>query len=471
MYQHLIVSVLWMCCGVAVVFGQDPAEVQPSDAKEVKSAAPAAYTEAVGQAAKERKYLFVLFVQDDCQECDCFQERVLDDPRYADWWQWYAVVVKLNMSDPAVGALARSMNVQTIPTMVLMTNKAKELGRAVGADGCNRFRAHLRTAVYGDHIVSGVVFGPWDGEDVVGGAMERGDRLFLSGKLEEANRVYSWCLDHRVARSASFTGQHLEELCECFVRLGKYHQPALDKLKQVIAKAERDTLTGRAMAAFELNVIKHGYGALGQEDRIIAFHDRLKEVLPGSPQSEVFAKINYESLLNARRYEDLRYSVEDPDELNQFLVQVGRGQHPKDEVRKLLSCRYEVLLGLGEDDRAAEVARELVRYDESAASYMALAEAGYRTGREHREVTSYARSANMMYRGKNPKAVMLLARVLASHSTTRDEAISLLRNTIKMTDSQRVKEELDACLGELLTDPEAGSRRPAADRKGIPEGE
>ena len=40
-----------------------------------------------------------------------------------------------------------------------------------------------------------------------------------------------------------------------------------------------------------------------------------------------------------------------------------------------------------------------------------------------------------------------------------------------MTDSQRVKEELDACLGELLTDPEAGSRRPAADRKGIPEGE
>ncbi len=475
MTHRLIVLMLWTCCAPAVAVGHEqtqvgtakaeaPEAVKPEESKAVgtdesKPAAPAAYTEALAQAAEEHKYLFVLFVKDDCPECDRFDEYTLESSRHEDWWNWYAVGVKLNTSDPAVAELARRMNVETIPAMVFLTNEGKVLGRAVGTDGYKRFALHRDAAIYGKGISSGAAFAPWDGEDVVLEAMKRADRKFLSGDFEAAHRLYSWALDHRVARSASFNSQYLEGLIKQVVRFGRYHPPALEKVERVIAEAEQDLLARRSMSAFDLNVIKFGYTALDREDQIVAFYDKLKAALPDSAQLATFAQIIYEPLLNARRYKELRYSVADPEELSQFMFQVGRGLHKPPEVRKLLSCRYEVLLGLGEDERAGNVAKELLRFDDSPASYLALAQAGYRTGRQLRETVQYARRANMLYAGKNPRAVMTLARVLAQSEKTRDEAIALLRRTIKMTDSERAREELDALLGEVLTDPEASSSR------------
>jgi tetratricopeptide (TPR) repeat protein len=479
MSHRLIVLMLWTCCGAAAVLGQEQTEAdaakpeqtepaKPDESKVVKSeesrpAAPEAYTKALGRAAEERKYLFVLFVKDDCPECDRFEEYTFESPAHEDWWNWYAVGVKLNMSDPAVAELAEKMSVETIPTMVFLTNKGNVLGRAVGTDGYMRFALHRKAAIQGKQITSDVVFAPWEGEDVVVAAMKRADRKFLSGDLDAAYRLYSWALDHNVARSASFNGQYLERLITQMVRLGKYYPPALEKIERAIAEAEKNLLGCRSMKAFDLNVIKFGYSALGREEEIVAFYDKLKATLPNSAQLAAFAQIIYEPLLNARRYKDLRYSVSDPEELSHFMFEVGRGVHKPPEVRKLLSCRYEVLLGLGEDERAAEVAKELLRFDDSPASYLALAQAGYRTGRHLRETVQYARRANILYAGKNPRAVMTLARVLAESEKTRDEAIALLRRTIKMSNSERVKEELDACLGEVLTDPDAvSSRQPPA---------
>ena len=405
--------------------------------------------EGLARARQERKYLLVVVYEDDCEECTRFEETVFKAANVARWIERHAVLARLNDSQPTGRNFAVAGRIHTFPTVLFLANDGRELGRQVGYVTAPRFLIMIYAAIRSDAIRGDGLMDPWAGQDVVLGAMDKAGVLMVEGKFDEALEWYVWCFEHRAARSPIFVITHLPPLIDALARLGERHPPAKKELINRIAIAEHNIVFKRQIRAFWFYIVKHGNLTLGREDKILALYDVLKHNWPGGAAQQAFGKFIYEPLLHARRYEDLGYSVNNPEELDTYFSQLNPRQQGKTEARRLLSRRYEVLLGLGRDADAAEVANRLIGFDRSAATFLSLAQAGYRSGRATRDLLHYARNANLMTDGKDNQAVMVLARLLAMNSETKPEALQLLNRALGRVELENTRKALRECLTEV----------------------
>lgn len=408
------------------------------------------FTDGLARAKRDGKYLWVVLYNNDCPDCTRLEQTVLKAPKVAEWAERYAVVVKLNGSESTGRNFAETHRIDTFPTVLFMTGDGRELGRQIGYITQPRFRIKL-DAVINDKAIRGEsLMDPWAGENVVLAAMAEAEVLTAEGKFDQALARYVWCFEHRVIHSPIFTIKKLPSLIDGLAKLGEHHPPAKKELTDRVAVAEHNTLGRQQFDAFSLYMIKLGNLALQREDRIVAHYEVLKSSFPDGAVVEVFGRLIYEQLLKAGRYRDLRYSVADTEELDHFFADRELG---KDEARQILSARYQVHLGLGEEAKASNVANRLLFFDNSAETYRQLALAGLRSGRANSEIIKYARKWHRMVGGKNVEAVTTLARLLDRNRPQDPATVQLLSKALSRAESQDDKEAIEECLREIRTAP------------------
>lgn len=437
----LVLSTMGLPAAPAARRDAPPAAVSPSE--------PNAFDQALARAKQEKKYLFVIVLSREDETSRRFDEATLKAPEVVAWMQHKAVLLRLYDDEPIGRNFATTHGMDTLPTLVILASDGRELGRQVGFASASRFLIKVRGAIGSRSIRGKPGIHGWSGEDVVVGTMKRAAKLTAEGKYADALEEYQWCFEHRATRSPVFPVTHLPDLVDGFVALAKVYEPAGKELERKLAKAAADSLKSERPNVQAYYFLKYAYVAQGREDELVRHYDRLRKRYGNGSAPASFARLIYEPLLHARRYEALRETVADPESVDMFLDEARQSHRSSVEVRRLLANRYEILLGLGETRDAKEVERKVLAYDQSAGSYLDLASAALRSGRSTDEHILLARKAHDLFGRKNHHATVVLARLLAARRPRDAEALRMLRDALEHVDSEADRREMEQCIEDI----------------------
>ncbi len=406
--------------------------------------------DALDRASKDRNYLWVVVNGDQAKDdCKHFDQHTLNAPELQAWMAHRVTLCKLDTSTPAGQQFAAKHGVEKVPTVVVMSSGGLVLGKHVGDAPPKRLLRVINATIQSDAIRGDRGMHSWAGEDVVLSISDHAQALFAQGKHEAAFQEYAWCLDHRATHGPLFPIAHLEELVGRVVALAEVYEPAMADVLLRLSSAEFDSLKNSRPNVYALYLIKYGYLALDREDKLITHYDRLKRRHPGSNAAPAFAKLIYRPLLRVRRYEELKHTVTEADEVGLYLIGARTNKVAKSETRKILAGRYEILLGIGKIKQAKDLAQQMLMYDRCAETNLELASAAYRSTRSTDENIQQVRSAYNDTGGENLQVVLVYAKLLAQRTQRDPEALQVLRYAIQRFEAGADKKTLRKCLAEI----------------------
>ncbi|MCH7527392.1 MAG: thioredoxin family protein [Planctomycetes bacterium] len=405
--------------------------------------------QALAKAKSLRKYLIIAVYDDDCEECDQYEANTFVDPKVTEWLEQHAELLRLRLSEPVGRNFAEAHAIGGFPTVLFLSDDGRELGRRFGYLNPMRFLAKANRVFQFSKSMRSRGSTTWRGEDQILATMAHAATLTAEGKHEQAFEQYLWCIEHRASHSPVFQVKHLGKLIDGFAELAKAYQPAEKELEAWLSRARRSTLGRDARDTYSFYAIRHICRVLGREEEILAHYDRLKKKWGQTTAVDSFAVLLYDPLLKARRYDELVYSVDTPEHVNVFLEQARKGRYDREYVRKNLTERYEVLMGVGQFPDARDVATKLERFDPSARTYFLLAKAGLRSKRPNDDNIVQARKAVEKTKLKDAEAVILFAKLLTAKRLKYPEAINTLRNALQAAESQDDRAALQACLDDV----------------------
>ena len=406
------------------------------------------YDDALARAKQEGKYLVIVVYDGDCPDCKRLNE-TLQDAEVQDWLNRRGVLLRLSGAEPAGKNFITAHHITGFPTVMLMSSEPRELGRRHGYMEPKVFIGKLDGFTQSNRVRGTGGLKPWGGHDVVMSTIERANTLTTEGAFDKSLEELLWCFEHRASRSPLFAAQGLPKLLSALGRLGERHPPAQQALLNLVAAAKQETLRSRRPDTYALYTVKHGHLTLNDEKGLVAHYDRMQRAQPKGTGASDLARIIYGPLLNARRYEDLRYSVSNPHETAMFFDQARRSGRDRNEIRFLMASRYEVFLGLGMESEATMLAERLLRTDKSRKTHAALAEAAVRSGHPTDADITRARKVYMASDGSNTRDVIVLAKLLAFKTPRSPEAIQMVQTFLNLAKSKEDRTALTACLREI----------------------
>ncbi len=442
MRNALVLLALWLpLVSTGATISQETAGSPPQT--------PDPFSDALARAKAERKYLFVAVYADGNPDCAKFDQTVLGNDRVQRWMEHRAVLLKIDLNHPSAERFAAEHRIEKTPTLLILASDGRELGRQIGLTPPGRFLIKVNGSIQSKAIHGEPGIRSWAGQDVVLNIMQRAATLTAQQQYQQALREYVWCLNRRATHSPIFPVVHLNDLVTGVVELAKVYEPAKTELDLRIGEAEVGSLRARRPDVYAFYFIKYYYLAMNDEDRLVQHYDRLRRRWPDSSNPDMFARLIYGPLLHGRRYEDLQVTVDEPADVDLFLDESASLRRDRGEVRSLLAGRYEILLGLDRTAEAKEVARKLLAFDDSAQTYLELAEAALRSGRASDEHLMQAQRAHHLTHGRNARAVMVLARILAQRTPGDSQAVALLQAAMKDLTAKPDQQALAECLREI----------------------
>ncbi|MEE9296853.1 MAG: hypothetical protein V3W34_18060 [Phycisphaerae bacterium] len=458
----IVALVLWMQLFLLQPAGAEPqGSAQPitPTSRDRKEAVSPALSAALERAQKQAKYLFVAVLKKGDDDSAKLVRTTLADGVVVQWMEHRAILLELHVDDPDVQQFVADRKIETFPTVLVLANDGRELGRQNGFTPPHGFLTRVNAAIQSDAIRPESGIRSWAGEDVIMNIAKRARAITAGGRHEEALKEFTWCLDHRAARSPLFPSTHLEELVAGVAKLAEAYQPAMKLFRLRLSQAERKSLQSARPQVYSLYLVKFGHLALGREDKVVQHYDRLLRRWPQSSHATVFARIIYGPLLNARRYKAIADTVSDAQAVDLFLEESRRKNRDVREVQSLLAGRYEILLGLGRDRDAEVLVEKVLAYDRSAGTYLALAEAALRSGRATDVNIAQARNAYTMTKKNNGDAVIpsrdrkgaviVLAKLLAQRKPYDPEAIQIIKSAQDELTTEADQAALAECLREI----------------------
>ncbi len=456
------------CSTQIIIFALCAATASAQNAPAIAPKKPAnPFTEALARARQERRYLLVSITKDDDEAGTAFNSKTLGHDLIKNWTDHRATILKLSDSDPVAKKLAKQYKIDRSPALLIFASDGTQLGKQVGDSNPERLMKVIAASIRNRAIRGDAGIHSWSGEDVVLNIMDRADALTDKGEYDKALEELNWCMDHPAIHSPLFPVRHMEKLCKTFAKLSQKHPPAKKAFRLRLSRAEFLSLEKERPNVHALYLIKYGFSALDREDKILLHFDRLKGKYPGSHAVSAFADLIYEPLLNAKRYTDLKHTVEDPENVDTFLGESQRTQRSREEVRRLIAARYEILRGLGKSRQADGLAYKVIAYDDSPEAHLALAAAALRSTHSTDKDIEHARTAYLKMEGNNIEAVMTLAKLIAQKTAKDPEAEQIVRLALT-----RFKDESDLrTLTQCLYDIQSGkipSRKKANARTARP---
>lgn len=417
--------------------------------------------QAFERAEAQDKAVFVHFYTDWCVPSRMLDQYTLNHADVIPWLRDKMIAVRVNAE--AEPDLVARYKVDLYPTLLLLTPTGEELSRLTGYIQPRDFAQIIEAAISGTSppVTRRYAMEPVSTQDPMA-RMDSARALVQDGKYEEAMEKFLWCYDEGLKHNKAFHGVRLTFLLNDLARLGERYPQARSALQE----RRQDVLTKvRANEASELNVAELAAlnRALGEDALTLAVYDELKDDHPHWPIVALLRRQVFDQLRAARRYQelyeelDLSHEVEktfllaEPDVLaNEVTLRLTTAQRQELEQAKRevvienLADYYEILIGAGRLDQAEKLARRVLKLDDSAPTYNALAWHGYLTGCPIEANARQARKAYQLSGGSNGVVADTLVRVLDSLGH-RDEARKVFHEALAQAADPYGRVTLEHC--------------------------
>ena len=460
------------------------------------------FDEALELAAAEAKVVFVDFFTTWCAPCKEMDETTFKDPEVAAWLAKNTVALKIDAeANETNQALAQRYGVRSFPNYVFISPNGDLMDRLTGKRPPGQFIEDSESSLSGENTIARAQAALAEGDPEDPGLRSNlADAYAELGQDQDALREYLWCFDVGMVNEESYGGVRLSFLLSDIERLGRRYAPARAALVERRQHAEQRIVDGSAEYD-DIAVYSSINETLDEQDATLVLYDLVKDEgsLPDLTL-RAFAREVFDLLVDAKRYERIvaeydvparvnwefesfRTSMEfyrEPDatfnqveehlsesarkELADFLADSNdrerMRQTHKDMLRDDVASHYQVLLGAGLLEDAAEIAQRLIEELDDAETHNALAWAGYLTGSPVEANLAQARRAFEMTEGKDIAIVDTLARVLATLGH-KDEAVSIGEKALLEAETSHDRQVmlycLEYCYNYSADDPDGSS--------------
>jgi thiol-disulfide isomerase/thioredoxin len=354
------------------------------------------YDEALAAAKKDGKIVLIDFYTTWCGPCKRLDETTWKDEKVRKWLAEKTIALKIDAEKETT--LAKKLEINAYPTIVLLKPDETEIDRLVGYRDAGTFLSEANDSLAGKTSVARAKEKlEGDDKDNPSARMDYADALVQKGQNEEALNEYLWCFDHG-RNSVGFGGVRGSFLLSRIVRLGRSYPPAIKalrdrrdeakkKIQQVMASKKS---TRRGLVHDEVFEATMDFKAinreLGDDEVNLALFDELGQY--GSRAAscrDLMLDEVLDLLIEARRYEDIVGAAEDPIERVTRRVEMyqdtvkrfaGQADSPADFMKKRAleegGKYYEAAAGAERAWAARAIARRLVALDKSGETYAML---------------------------------------------------------------------------------------------------
>ncbi len=415
--------------------------------------------QALQRAAEQKKVVFVDFFTTWCMPCKMMDESTWKDGKVGDWLAKNAIAIRLDAEKERQAA--RKYKVAAVPSMVFIKPDGGELDRIEGIRDAEGFLGEATAICSGEdpYVRARRILGE-SGDDNLNARMKYARKLVGLGKPDEALTAYLWCYD-KVAKDgpAFIASQVIAGLGNLAKTLPAVHEALKPRLDQALARLDKEAWTMEGVA----DVLDMSRIAGSDLAARLARYDRLKPKAGQDGKAGELTKLFMDELLEARRYAELA-GVLEPEKaaencLREIALKKEWGRNNSDSpmygtslkvIEGLIgdACKhYEILMGCGEEAKAASLAENLLRLDGSASTLKGLAWSGLLLGRPSRVHLELAEKAWAQSKEKDAEILDTLCRLLARFDGL-PRAEALVREFQKQSGDEKMNEKLERCLDE-----------------------
>ncbi|UCG34030.1 MAG: hypothetical protein JSU68_05210, partial [Phycisphaerales bacterium] len=318
--------------------------------------------------------------------------------------------------------------VQASPTVLFIKANGTELDRIIGFIGSAQFLEDATLIAEGKSVLELVAqdMKETEGKDPIV-RIHYGRSLIRRGRLAEALPHLLWCFDEGWKHSVAFALAGRTAMLDDILALGQVYPPAIEALRE-----RRDDLheaiASRKMAPGDERVLVALNEVLGEPQNTLSLYDKLHREAPDSVVVGRLREAVFDLLLEAKRYQEILANTNIEAKVGEAFreaEQAGEADgnlsaaqteqlraYERQRALYVASSYHQVLLGVGKNEQAAALAERVLKFDDSAETYNALAWAGYLTGKPIEENLAQARKAHGLSGGNDAAIIDTLARVL-----------------------------------------------------------
>ena len=342
------------------------------------------------KAAQTGKIVLVDFYTTWCAPCRLLDKRTWTDAEVIKVLREKTVALRMDAEKET--ELAKRYAIEAYPTVLLLKPDGTELDRLVGYRDPKTFLADFDAALKGrDAATRAQEKRPSAGTNDPMARMESASSLAAKGHDAQALEEYLWCFDHGSEARPSFALMQVSVLLDRLKDLASRYPAAQRALESRRDARQTKLLSGTTDRQLATELVRLNE-ALGQKERNLAVFGRLPV---GSPARDAVISLLINQLLDAKRYADVLGGTDGNDAFAQQVVlfnDMVDGLNPKNPDKRLYEESYrrstvtwgahffQALAGLNKNQQARELAQQMLKFDDSAATRSTLTEAATRAG-------------------------------------------------------------------------------------------
>lgn len=370
----------------------------PSPARAQAPFRELSFADALAEAARRDKAVFVDFFTTWCGPCKKLDALTWTDPAVRAWLEAVSVPLKLDAEREV--ELARRYAIGAYPTLLFLDREGRELDRIQGFVAPGELLTRGARILAGESELQALLAAvAGDGAEDPHLRQKLGMTLAQRGQEARGLEHLLWSWDHGLLR-ADFAPVRGSLLLGQLARLAKTHPPAREALELRRAAAADALRAGDAslQQAEDLVALDR---ALGRGEDTLASYDELRasEAYAGRPElaralQATLYRALFERLADSRRYEELLAGLALEEDLAQeieayrrLLAEHGNGpQSPAGPLLARLVARYtrvhEAQLATGRVEDARATVDALLALAPGVRTYLGLASSARRAGSE-----------------------------------------------------------------------------------------
>lgn len=416
------------------------------------------FDQALKRALAEKKLVFVDFYAAWCVPCKIMDATTFKDPKVVQFLKDKVVALRVDVEQQA--ALAEKYHVSGFPTLMFLQPEGKVVEVIAGATDAEDFLHRAENALAGRDTLTQYRQALKSAPNDPTLHARIAEALTVRGETAEALEHCKQVLQRKDLDT--FAAEMVPAVVSQLLALAEVSPEAQRLLNPYYAAAADAVVQGRAdnvqIAAFgAVHMLK---GDLGD---VLSAYDRL---LAGGAPAEYLQRVTVlwrVPLLAAERYADIARRVNIPEEAARSLAKLPAGKPSRPAAAQgdydpLAAMRrqvlggvldyYKVLVAVDRQADADALALNVLKVDDSAGVYDALAWSAYETGKVSAANLVQARKAHELSGGKDASIVDTLARVLYL-SGRKDEAMKLVHESLAWAQPGFERALLEQCLADF----------------------
>ncbi len=383
------------------------------------------------------------------------------DADVSKWLSEKAVAVKYDAEREI--ALADKFRIDSYPTLLFLNPDGTEFDRISGYVTPEEFMKFARGVEKGETSIDRMreEMGTKADDPLV--RLQFASALGGRGEQAEALKEFLWCFDHGVAKSRDFAGIRNSYVVMELMRLSRTYKPASEALSDRAGAAESRLRTGTGTEADVSDLVMLN-DAIGEPARSMATYDALVKKDPKANVLSAFEPHLFAMRIASKRYADIAASDDTEKDIAQRLKDLSgkssgltaifSADDPqqmamrKAEAFERLMGYYQAFIGLPDESRANELARNILKVSNNPNTLNGLAWSGYLSGKATQANVDQAEEALKASNGASIDVLDTLVRVLDQMGRT-DEAVRRCKTAMSKTEDEMEKRILGECLKEF----------------------